>query len=194
MRQQNQSENDNKLRRALENMHYGPCTEDDIEFLESRIAGFRPENPRLNEKYIRNVSIITARDSQKDSLNAMGAERFGRDTNQILVEFCSIDRISARSVDKNKWKGCLRSDIKKMTSSLEMRLWNAPPKLPLCLGIPVMLRANDATELCMTKGKEAAVCGWDSSESPAGQQVLDTFFVRLVNPPRNIQIGDLPEM
>jgi hypothetical protein len=81
MRQQNQSENDNKLSRALENMRYGACTEDAIEFLESRIAGFRPENPRLNENDIRNVSIITARNSQKDALNAMGAERLARDTN-----------------------------------------------------------------------------------------------------------------
>ncbi|KAJ7270164.1 hypothetical protein B0H12DRAFT_1008958 [Mycena haematopus] len=183
-------------------MRYGACTERDIEFLESRIAGFRPENPKLNEKDIRNVSIITARNSQKDALNAMGAQRFARDTNQTLVDFCSIDRISARSVDKNKWKGCMQSEIKKITLPLQKKLWNAPPsttnelipgKLSICLGMPVMLRANDATELCMTKGQEAVVCGWDSSEGPAGQLVLDTLFVRLVNPPRNIQIGDLPE-
>ncbi|KAJ7807889.1 hypothetical protein B0H13DRAFT_2243871 [Mycena leptocephala] len=53
--------------------------------------------------------------------------------------------------------------------------------------------SNDATELCITKGQEAVVCGWDASEGPAGQQILDTLFVRLVNPPRKIQIGDLPE-
>ncbi|KAJ6460798.1 hypothetical protein C8R47DRAFT_993771 [Mycena vitilis] len=56
-----------------------------------------------------------------------------------------------------------------------------------------MLRANDATELCITKGQEAVVCGWHSSEGSEGQQILETLFVRLVNPPRNIQIGDLPE-
>ncbi|KAJ6530257.1 hypothetical protein B0H19DRAFT_967794 [Mycena capillaripes] len=183
-------------------MRYGACTEDDIEFLESRIAGFRPENPELNEKDIRNVSIITARNSQKDALNKMGAERFAQDTNQTLVDFCSIDRLSARSVDRGKWKGCIQSEIKKMTVSLQKKLWDAPPsttnefipgKLSLCLGMPIMLRANDATELCMTKGQEAVVCGWDSSEGPSGQQVLDTLFVHLVNSPRKIQIGDLPE-
>lgn len=36
-----------KLRTALENMGYCACTDEDIAFLESRIAGFRPENPRL---------------------------------------------------------------------------------------------------------------------------------------------------
>ncbi|KAJ6545640.1 hypothetical protein B0H19DRAFT_955532, partial [Mycena capillaripes] len=202
MRQQNQSEDDDKLRLALENMRYGACTDDDVEFLESRIAGFRPENPKLSGKDIRNVSIITARNSQKDALNRMGAERFARDTNQTLTDFCSIDRISARAVDKSKWKGCEQSEIQKMTMSLQKKLWDAPPsttnefipgKLTLCLGMPIMLRANDATELCITKGQEAVVCGWDSSEGPSGQQVLDTLFVRLKNPPRKIQINGLPE-
>ncbi|KAJ6536067.1 hypothetical protein B0H19DRAFT_896018, partial [Mycena capillaripes] len=85
---------------------------------------------------------------------------------------------------------------------LQKRLWDAPPsatnefipgKLSLCLGMPVMLRANDATELCMTKGQEAVVCGWHASEGPVGQQILDTLFVRLVNPPRKIKIADLPD-
>lgn len=50
------------------------------------------------------IEPITARNSQKNALNRMGAERFAKDTNQTLVDLCSIDRISARSVDKSKWK------------------------------------------------------------------------------------------
>jgi hypothetical protein len=89
-----------------------------------------------------------------------------------------------------------------MTASLQKRLWDAlpsatnefiPGKLSLCLGMPVMLRANDATEMCMTKGQEGVVCGWHSSEGPAGQQVLETLFVWLISPPRNIKIKDLPK-
>ncbi|KAJ7731048.1 hypothetical protein B0H16DRAFT_1302462, partial [Mycena metata] len=202
MRQQEQTENDNKLRCALENMRYGACTPGDIQFLESRVAGFRPENPKLNTKARRNASIITARNSQKDALNQMGAERFARDTNQTLIDFHSIDRISSRAVDKSKWKGCLQSETKKMTGSLRKKLWDAPPsttnefipgKLSICMGMPIMLRANDATELCITKGQEAEVCGWHATEGPAGQQVLDTLFVKLIKPPRKIKIGDLPE-
>ncbi|KAJ6540673.1 hypothetical protein B0H19DRAFT_1001765 [Mycena capillaripes] len=202
MRQQKQSKDDDKLRTASENMRYGACTDDDLKFLESRIAGFRPESPKLNERDIRNVSIITARNSQKDALNRMGAARFAKDTDQTLIDFCSLDRISARSVDKSKWKGCEQSEIKKMTTTLQKKLWDAPPsttnelipgKLSLCLGMPIMIRANDATELCMTKGQEAVVCGWDSSIGPFGQQVLDTLFVRLINSPRKIQIDGLPE-
>ncbi|KAJ7733308.1 hypothetical protein B0H16DRAFT_1468145 [Mycena metata] len=202
MRQKVQSEADDKLRRALENMRYGACSGDDIAFLESRIAGFRPENPKLNKKSIRNVSIITARNSQKDSLNNMGAARFARDTGQTLMHFHSIDRVSARSVDKNKWKGCIQSDIKRMTPRLQRKLWEAlpsttneyiPGKLSICMGMPIMLRSNDATEMCITKGQEAVVCGWHSIEGPMGQPVLETLFVRLVNPSKKIQIEGLPE-
>ncbi|KAJ7114875.1 hypothetical protein C8R44DRAFT_629697, partial [Mycena epipterygia] len=201
MRQQAKTESDDKLRTALENMRFGACTTDDIDFLESRIAGFREGNPKLNTKEFRNASIITARNSQKDALNRLGSERFARDTNQTLVDFCSVDKISARSVDKSKWKGCLQSDIKKMTLSLQKKLWNAlpctnnefiPGKLSLCIGMPVMLRANDATELCITKGQEAVVVAWDANVGSAGEHVLETLFVKLVDPPRDIQIQDLP--
>ncbi|KAJ7153846.1 hypothetical protein C8R46DRAFT_897778, partial [Mycena filopes] len=202
MRQQRQTQEDDKLRRALENMRYAACTDDDLDFLESRIAGFRPGNPKLNRQSIRNVSIITARNSQKDALNTMGAERFARDSNQELTHFYSIDRISARSPDKNKWKACLQSEVKRMSKTLQHKLWEAMPsttneyipgKLSLCIGMPIMLRANDATELCITKGQEAVVCGWHSGSGPLGQEILETLFVRLCNPPKNIQIGNLPE-
>ncbi|KAJ7469704.1 hypothetical protein FB451DRAFT_1368625 [Mycena latifolia] len=58
--------------------------------------------------------------------------------------------------------------------------------------MPVMLRANDATETCITKGQEGAVVGWDESVGPLGQKVLDTLFVKLINPPKNIQVDGLP--
>jgi hypothetical protein len=52
------------------------------------------------------------------------------------------------------------------------------------MGMPIMLRGNDAIELCITKGQEAVVCGWDESVGPLGQKVLDTLLVRLVKPPK----------
>ncbi|KAJ7102043.1 hypothetical protein C8R44DRAFT_834710 [Mycena epipterygia] len=174
MRQATNTKADNRLRTALENMRFGACTEKDIEFLESRVAGFRPENPKLNAPNIRNTSIITARNSQKDALNQLGAERFATETRQKLTHFFSIDRISARSVDKVKWKDCEQSGIKKMTKNVQQKL------------------ANDATDLCITKGQEAVVVGWDSALGPLRQEVLETLFVQLVNPPRPIQIEGLP--
>jgi len=60
MRQKKQTPEDAKLRTALENMRYAACTPEDIKFLKTRIAGRRPDQPKLSDKNFRNVSIITA--------------------------------------------------------------------------------------------------------------------------------------
>jgi hypothetical protein len=202
MRQKTMTIEDSQFRLALENMRFGACTEGDLTFLKSKIAGFREQDVKLNAAEFRNVSVITARNSQKDTLNKLGSERFATDTSQALCEFYSIDKISSRAVDRSKWKGCEQSPLKSISKGLRKKLWDAPPsantefipgKLTLCVGMPIMIRSNDATELCITKGQEAVVVGWDSSYGPFGQPVLDTLFVKLVNPPRTVSIADLPE-
>ncbi|KAF9464021.1 hypothetical protein BDZ94DRAFT_1162765, partial [Collybia nuda] len=88
-----------------------------------------------------------------------------------------------------------------MTQELQEVLWSCPPNssahiagtLSLCIGMPVMICNNDATELCITKGQEAIVAGWTSSLGPYGHLALDTLFLQLINPPRDIQIEGLPK-
>ncbi|KAJ7753768.1 hypothetical protein B0H16DRAFT_1316716 [Mycena metata] len=202
MRQKEQTEDDNKLRLALSNLRYAACTEEDIVFLKSRVAGCRPGDPRLDSAEFRNVSIITSWNSQKDVINRLGARKFAVDTAQELATFYSIDTISPRVVDKSKWKTCEQSAIKVIGQRLQNKLWDAMPsansemmpgKLALCIGMPLLLRTNDATELCMTKGQESVVVGWDESVGPRQQRVLDTLFVRLENLPKPVQIPGLPE-
>src|SRR5882762_1435159 len=67
-----------------------------------------------------------------------------------------------------------------------------PGKLSLCIGMPVMLRKNEATECCITKGAEGTVAGWQSSIGLHGQPMLDTLFVKLTNPPKIVQFEGLP--
>jgi hypothetical protein len=55
-------------------------------------------------------------------------------------------------------------------------------KLSLCIGLPVIIRNNEATELCITKGQEGHVAGWQSAIGPHGQVILDTLFVKLDRP------------
>src|SRR5882757_7072963 len=74
MRQRTQTPEDTKLRTALENMRYAACTPEDIVFLKTRIAGRRPEQPKLSNKEFRNVSIITALNAQKDRINELRSE------------------------------------------------------------------------------------------------------------------------
>lgn len=56
-----------------------------------------------------------------------------------------------------------------------------------------MIRNNDATEYCVTKGAEVTVAGWKSSIGPYGQNVLETLPAKLKNPPKSIKIDELPE-
>ena len=50
MRQRSQTPADAKMRTALENMRYSACTPEDISFLKTRIAGRRPDQPKLAAK------------------------------------------------------------------------------------------------------------------------------------------------
>jgi len=56
-----------------------------------------------------------------------------------------------------------------------------------------MIRCNIATEICNTKGQEALVYGWQATTDSNGQQVLETLFVKLVNPPGSVHFDGLPE-
>ncbi|KAF8973570.1 hypothetical protein BDZ97DRAFT_1648442 [Flammula alnicola] len=188
-------------------MRYAACTPDDIAFLDSRVAVdlSKDSKPVLTNDRFRNVSIITAWNNQKDRFNEKGATRFAEDNEQELTHFYSIDSLGAQdeNVAKNgKRRGRATGGRRprKMTEKLQEALWNRSPcsseqvasKLSLCIGMPVMIRRNDATELCITKGQEAIVVGWDSSAGPLGKQVLDTLFVKLVNPPQQVNLPDLP--
>ncbi|KAF5318887.1 hypothetical protein D9611_014722 [Ephemerocybe angulata] len=145
---------DTKLRTALENMRYGACTVDDVHFLNSRVSR-RGTDTDLSLPKFRNISIITSWNTYKDRYNELGTSRFAKETGATMHEFYSQDTLGsveakAQSGQKRKKRKAERSQL---TEALQNLLWN---------WLPVMLRHNDATELCMTKGQEGLVAGWES--------------------------------
>jgi hypothetical protein len=204
MRQKTQSKEDAKLRTALENMRYAACTIEDIQFLRSRIAGKRKGQPKLADKRFRNVSIITAFNASKDKINQLGSERFAKETGQTLTHFYSVDKFGEEenpATEKKRMKRKRTLNNGDINPVLQNVLWNlrhsasdhVPGKLSLCIGLPIMIRNNEATELCITKGQEGHVAGWQSSIGPQGQIVLDTLFVKLDCPAKTINLEGLPE-
>jgi hypothetical protein len=205
MRQTTQSPEDAKFRTALENMRYADCTPDDIAFLRTLKAGPEPGRPKLGSKEFRNVAIITAWNAHKDSYNELGVKRFAAENNVEIVTFYSEDTL------KNpppKEEGALLTGLGKqiykayrIDDKLQEMLWDLPPaatdhlpgKLSLCVGLPVMIRKNEATELCITKGQEGFVAGWQQCRGSSGQRMLDVLFVRLDKPPSPVQFEGLPE-
>ncbi|KAJ3556734.1 hypothetical protein NM688_g1860 [Phlebia brevispora] len=87
-----------------------------------------------------------------------------------------------------------------LPDNLRKLLWELPPsatehvpgKISLCRGLPVMLKSNEATKLCVTNGAEATVYDWDAHMLEDSREVLDTIFLQLKDPPREISIADLP--
>ena len=107
---------------------------------------------------------------------------------------------SSSSGSKKKTSKVLHqsSDISPHTQEIIWSLHHAATenfagKLSVCIGMPVMIRNNDATELCITKGQEGFVVGWQYYRGPHEKRVLDTLFVKLDNPPKSVQIPGLPE-
>ena len=203
MRQTAQSKEDTKLRTALENMRYAACTQEDIAFLNTLVAKKSQKDTAIfTDPEFRNVSVITAWNNQKDQFNERGSARFAADNKQQLTNFYSIDSLGPQDENgrtKNK-KRTRRKRSHTMSAKLQEALWDrtpsssehVPSKLSLCVGMPVMIRNNDATELCITKGQEAIVVGWDSFIGPFEKPVLNTLFVKLLRPPQEVNLPGLP--
>ena len=201
MRQNRQSDDDTKLRVALENMRYKACTPDDILFLRTRISCNVPGRPSICQESFRNVSIITGTNLHKDEINRLGALRFACETGQSLTNFFSEDSPRATQSDSTE-QGRRVKRVSEITDEMRAALWSQPPsstdkhiagKLSLCIGMPVMIRYNYATEICMTRGQEGFVHGWQSKKGSNGQLVLDTLFVKLKDPPTCVKVPGLPE-
>jgi hypothetical protein len=116
MRQKTQSSEDAKFRTALENIRYAQCTQDDIDFLKTLVAGKNAGQPNIAKKRFRNVSIITELNSQKDQLNKIGSLRFATETGQKLTDFYSDDELGD-DIDPSTLSSVRKKDRKSIPSS-----------------------------------------------------------------------------
>ncbi|KAF8144565.1 hypothetical protein K438DRAFT_1631698 [Mycena galopus ATCC 62051] len=187
-------------------MRFGACTQRDLDYLRSRTISRHPGHPTFEDTGFRHISIITALNAQKDRINELGCKRFAEETNQTLTHFYSEDTLAQNAaLEGRKPKKARNREVlkakRKISPHRQQQLWDAypcstdehvPGRLSLCIGMPVMIRHNDATELCITKGQEGKVVGWQDALGSQAQNILDTLFVELVRPPRPIQVPGLP--
>ncbi|KAF5327982.1 hypothetical protein D9758_017671 [Tetrapyrgos nigripes] len=207
MRQTQTSDRDTMYRTALENMRYRSCTPQDTTFLRSLIASPHNSTKSLREENFRNTPIFLTYNKHKDVVNRLGTERFAAETGQKLTSFYSEDEHIVDDIPEHEKQSRKRRKSRKfkVNNSIQNQLWNqphsysdkqTPGRLDLCLGMPVMIRFNSATELCITKGQEGHVHGWKSKKGKHGKPVLDVLFIKLHNPPKPpspIQFDGLPE-
>ena len=203
MRQQNKSKEDEKYRKCLDNMRHKDCDPEDIQFLRTRITSFHSQKASICDKDFRNVAIITAKNAQKDEINKIGCIRFAEETNQQLTHFYSDDSPKQKDDDAQQRKKKRKAKtLHEINPALQKLLWDLPHssadkhvagRLSLCIGLPVMIKCNAATELCITNGQEATVVWWQSKLGSKEQLMLDTLFLELKNPPSQVKIDGLRE-
>jgi hypothetical protein len=206
MRQKNQSVEDDKLCKALENMRYKDCSHEDIQFLRTQITSQLPGRPTINHPDFKFLSIITAKNAQKDEINQLGCQLFAQHTGQELFEFFSDDTLkSLDDLEKGKKSHLkVKKKLTKLTMMQQRILWSlphssadkpilSPGKLSICFGLPVMIKCNVATELCITNGQEGTVVGWQSAVGQQKQNMLDVLYIKLKSPPKSVKLDGLPQ-
>ena len=201
MRQRGISDEDQNFRNALDNLRYRACTPQDVKLLRTRVGGTRQGQPHMGMPQFRDISIITAWNTHRDAINEVSAERFAQENSVQLHRFYSVDSLTEPRRKADSTKPPRKNKFKVMTPTIRELLWRLPPAstehvpgiLLLCIGMPVLLKHNDATELCATNGAEAHVVGWDATPLAGERQRLLTVFVRLHKPPRHVQLPGLPE-
>ncbi|KIK54047.1 hypothetical protein GYMLUDRAFT_177878 [Collybiopsis luxurians FD-317 M1] len=203
MRNCRDNTDDIKFRRTLENMRYKACTPEDIKFLRSLVSLNRPGCHYISSALWRDTPIIVFENRQKDEINRLGCLHFAADTSQVLTHFYCTDTISTASEEcqvKSSAKCKANSRVNTMSTDLQQVMWDLPasshenhaaPVLSLCLGLPVIICYNVATELNITKGQQATVYMWHASKADHGKLVLDVLFVLLENPPSPVILEGL---
>lgn len=201
MRQTGLSTNDVHFREALQQLRFRACTAEDRALIRSRIAGSHPELSLDSPQY-KDVSVITARNRDKDEINRNNAARFAAENGQKLETFYSVDKLSSSEPSRNAKTKKVYAVVKSMSKTLQGLLWQQPPStseqvpgtLEICRGMPALIRHNEATELCMTRGQEARIVAWSSTRVPdhPGRRCLDVLYLQLIDPPRKVKLPSLP--
>ncbi|EJD54880.1 hypothetical protein AURDEDRAFT_133191 [Auricularia subglabra TFB-10046 SS5] len=201
MRQREMSTVDKQFREALVNMRFKQCTKADIDLLNTMVVDAGATHSMLEDNNYRHVSVITGVNSHRDMINKLGCEKFSRDVGEPLHDFYSIDKIGEHEDEpyRKKQRGQKRWKTS-ISQKLRDLLWNAshydsknvPGILRICLGMPVIIKKNVATECGITNEGEGIVVGWESSQIEEDRESLDVLFIRLTNGTLNIQLDGLP--
>ncbi|KZT09969.1 uncharacterized protein LAESUDRAFT_645761 [Laetiporus sulphureus 93-53] len=195
MRQKQQTPDNAKIRKALGNLRYKSCTQADIQHLKGYIAGHAADRPKLNQPRFRNVSFITPWNAYRDKINDLGCTCFVREIGQQLITFYSEDKKAKHAtVNPQRSSNVIDPETQRVLWNLPHDCTdNHPRKLTLCIGMPVMIKSNEATECCVTNGAEGVVAGWKARPLEDNKLALDTLFVQLTSAPTPIKLEGLPE-
>lgn len=157
---------------------------------------------------VKYASIIIAWKASRDQINTMGSDAFARDLGIELHTFYSVDKWSSampqsqadrHKKDTNTLDVLRDSDI--VDKEMQKLLWEISSSrtdhyadtLEICLGMPVLVRYNEAVEAGITNGAEGHVVGWNARPIGDGKETLDTLFVKLKVTAITVKVPELPD-
>ena len=153
------------------------------------------------------VSMITSFNAYRDKINEVRSAQFAKEAGKTLETFHSSDKWRPDPKDGNRQRGRQHYEVDPLRRNNEINpflketLWNLQHScsqnqariLKLCIGLPVMVKLNLATECCVTNGAEGRVVGWKSRPlDETGKKLLEVVFIELTSPPTPIQLEGLP--
>ncbi|EIW58457.1 uncharacterized protein TRAVEDRAFT_124747 [Trametes versicolor FP-101664 SS1] len=211
MRQRGMSDADKMFRRALNNLRVKACTSEDLALFRTRVVGVfssAAQPAGLDLERLHYASVITARNSHRDAINEVGSMVFAARSGQSLMEFRSVDswaiERATQSVRSQQRETGMSLDPVRSSNTIHREiqqvLWDISPcmtehhagTLKLAKGMPVLLKNNEATELCATNGAQGIVYDWTATTDANGFNVLEVLFVKLLNPPKEVHVEGLP--
>jgi hypothetical protein len=129
--------------RLLSRLREGVCTEEDYKLLSSRVVN--KVKPDWSDPSWAGVPVIISDNEVKDALNEKAAVAFAKQTGQELHWYYAVDKHNSKILEDNE----LRTKLEKFHSGLTNQRLG---KLPLVIGMPVIISSNFDVEAGVVNG------------------------------------------
>lgn len=161
----------------LGRLRKGQCTDDDYTLLKSRIIS--PENniPNSKEQW-KHAPVIVTENAAKDALNEKLATAFANRTGQILHWYHSTDRVKGKILTDES----VLTELENLPSSLTGQRLR---RIPLVLGMPVMIMQNFDVEAGVVNGSKGSVHRIRYKLDAQGNRTLLSCIVKMPDSDEN---------
>ena len=155
----------------LARLRKGQCTDDDYTLLKTRLIN-SSNNPTNRDEQWRYAPIIVSDNAAKDALNEKMAATYANSTGQTLHWYHSIDRIQSRELtDQNVLQKL--EDLPTSLTGQRLR------RIPLVLGMPVMVMQNFDVEAGVVNGSKGFIHRIRYKLNAQGERTLTSCVVKM---------------
>lgn len=171
-----------RFRQLLARLRHGCCSDDDYRLLSSRIMSHCTTPTSLNDFAM--APVIVSDNITKDQLNCAFSRRFAHATKQQLVWYIAEDTIDGKLVSDDTTHGRLLNALHSGHTNHRLR------KLPLVIGMPVMITHNVCVEAGVVNGTIGTIHSLTYVQHADGTRSLSSCIVKLPGK-NNVSIGNL---